>query len=228
MSLVAAAAPAPDDPLDRRPAGRSSSSPSPLNWQRHAARCPATSAAANPWLLLLPPSSSTTSASRCAAAAGPAPAGRRLPVQVKDAHRDPVPLLAGQLRRAGQARRRLPRLPAQAQQPGLALRKTLGTVFIERILDLFAIAVLGPRGRLLELPRQPERPAADDPGHLRPRRRRGRRADPWPCVVHAQLRPPDHRPSCRCPQRVVELYDRFEEGVFGSVGLRGLPVPRRS
>ena len=27
--------------------------------------------------------------------------------------------------------------------------------------------------------------------------------------------------------RILELYDRFEEGVFGAVGLRQLPDPRR-
>ena len=28
------------------------------------------------------------------------------------------------------------------------------------------------------------------------------------------------------PHRVVDFYERFEEGVFGSVGLRGLPTSR--
>ncbi len=49
-----------------------------------------------------------------------------------------------------------------------SLSRTFGTVFIERILDLFAIAVLGLAAGLLELP---ERPAAVDPGRLRHRRR---------------------------------------------------------
>jgi uncharacterized protein (TIRG00374 family) len=39
--------------------------------------------------------------------------------------------------------------------------KTLGTVFMERILDLIAIAALGRAGRLLALPRQPQRLAPD-------------------------------------------------------------------
>ena len=28
------------------------------------------------------------------------------------------------------------------------------------------------------------------------------------------------------PPRVLELYDRFEEGVFGAIAFRQLPVPR--
>ena len=36
-----------------------------------------------------------------------------------------------------------------------SLSRTFGTVFIERVLDLFAIVILGPGGRLLELPRRP-------------------------------------------------------------------------
>ena len=53
--------------------------------------------------------------------------------------------------------------------------KTLGTVFMERILDLIAIAALGIVAGYWQIPRQPEQPAADGPGHLRLRRgsRRG-------------------------------------------------------
>ena len=54
-----------------------------------------------------------------------------------------------------------------------SLSRTFGTVFIERILDLFAIAHARHRGRLLELPR---RAAAGDPGRLHRRHRRGRSA----------------------------------------------------
>ena len=44
-------------------------------------------------------------------------------------------------------------------------------------------------------------------------------------AVHdAQLRPTDPAPSCRCRTSILELYDRFEEGVFGAVGLRHLPI----
>ena len=49
------------------------------------------------------------------------PAARdRLPDRHQGLDRDHLPLVAGQLRRAGQARRRLPRLPAQDQQHRLA------------------------------------------------------------------------------------------------------------
>ncbi len=52
-----------------------------------------------------------------------------------------------------------------------SLSKTFGTVFIERVLDVIAIALLGIAGRLLELPR---RPAAGGPGRVRDRPRRRR------------------------------------------------------
>ena len=55
---------------------------------------------------------------------------------------------------------------------GVAESRTFGTVFIERILDLFAIVGARPGGRLLELP---ERPAGRDPDRVRDRRRRRRR-----------------------------------------------------
>ena len=51
-------------------------------------------------------------------------------------------LVARQLPRAGEARRRLPGVAAQDQRCA-SLSRTFGTVFIERILDLFAIAILG-------------------------------------------------------------------------------------
>ena len=62
-----------------------------------------------------------------------------------------------------------------------SLSRTFGTVFIERILDIFTIALMGIAGRLLELP---ERHAAGDPGHLRDRDRRDG--------------PPRDRASSRC------------------------------
>ena len=77
-----------------------------------------------------------------------------------------------------------------------------------------------PRGRLLELPR---RDAAGDPGRVR-RRHRGRRGRRGRAVHDAQLRAADPRSGCRCRRAILELYDRFEEGVFGAVGLRHLPI----
>ena len=100
--------------------------------------------------------------------------------------------------------------------------KTLGTVFMERILDLIAVAALGLlagywrfRGSLNDLP--PTAQAIFAIGvvvvvlllvALVVMRSFGRK-------VIAVL---------PLPNKVVVFYDRFEEGVFGSVGLRGLPV----
>jgi uncharacterized protein (TIRG00374 family) len=99
--------------------------------------------------------------------------------------------------------------------------RTLGTVFIERILDLFAIAILGLaagvwrfRGSIGDLPV----PVLAIFGlgivivvamaiGLIVLRNFGRR------LISA----------LPLPGRALELYDRFEEGVFNSVGLRGLP-----
>jgi len=99
--------------------------------------------------------------------------------------------------------------------------RTLGTVFIERILDLFAIAILGLaagvwrfRGSISDLPV----PVLAIFGlgvvivlamavGLIALRNFGRRL-----IIALPL-----------PGRALELYDRFEEGVFNSVGRRGLP-----
>ncbi len=101
----------------------------------------------------------------------------------------------------------------------VSLSRTFGTVFIERILDLFAIVVLGLaagfisfRGRL--------------PGDVQ--------------VVFAigvilvivlafgllSLRNFGRRLLTRLPipVRVLDLYDRFEEGVFSAIGLRQIPI----
>jgi uncharacterized protein (TIRG00374 family) len=100
--------------------------------------------------------------------------------------------------------------------------RTLGTVFMERMLDLIAIAALGIaagyvrfRGSLSDLP--PTVQVIFAMGvvvivllivALVVMRNFGRRV-----IAFLPL-----------PHRVVELYERFEEGVFGSVGLRGLPL----
>jgi uncharacterized protein (TIRG00374 family) len=100
----------------------------------------------------------------------------------------------------------------------VSLSRTFGTVFIERILDLFAIVVLGIaagfwsfRGRL---PGDVQIVFAIGvvfvlllAGGLMTMRNFGRRI-----ITRLPL-----------PHRVIELYDRFEEGVFGSIGLRHLP-----
>ena len=100
----------------------------------------------------------------------------------------------------------------------VSLSRTFGTVFIERVLDLFAIVVLGIasgywsfRGRL---PDQVQVVFAIGlavvvvlAGGLLTMRNFGRQL-----IVALPL-----------PHRVLEFYDRFEEGVFSAVGLRALP-----
>jgi glycosyltransferase 2 family protein len=100
----------------------------------------------------------------------------------------------------------------------VSLSRTFGTVFIERILDLFAIVVLGLasgywsfRGRL---PDQVQVVFAVGvvlvvvlAAGLLTMRNFGRRL-----IVALPL-----------PQRVLEFYDRFEEGVFSAIALRSLP-----
>jgi uncharacterized protein (TIRG00374 family) len=100
----------------------------------------------------------------------------------------------------------------------VSLSRTFGTVFIERVLDLFAIAVLGLAAGYVSfrtgLP--PDVQAVFAVGvsfvvvlalGLLTLRNFGRRL-----LIRLPL-----------PHRVVELYDRFEEGVFGAVPLSALP-----
>jgi uncharacterized protein (TIRG00374 family) len=102
--------------------------------------------------------------------------------------------------------------------PESSLSRTFGTVFIERILDLFAIVILGLaagfwsfRGGL-----PPEVQVVFGigvavvvllAGMLFTLRNFGRRI-----LVRLPL-----------PHRILELYDKFEEGVFGAVAARQLP-----
>ena len=100
----------------------------------------------------------------------------------------------------------------------VSLSRTFGTVFIERILDLFAIVILGLlagywsfRGRL---PDQVQVLFAVGvilvillAGGLLTMRNFGRRL----IVIF------------RLPHRVIDLYERFEEGVFSAVGITALP-----
>jgi len=100
----------------------------------------------------------------------------------------------------------------------VSLSRTFGTVFIERILDLFAIVTLGLAAGFVSfrkgLPADVQIVFAIGvgvvlllAGGLLTMRNFGRRI---------LLRLP-------VPHRAVELYDRFEEGVFASMGLRALP-----
>jgi len=100
----------------------------------------------------------------------------------------------------------------------VSLSRTFGTVFIERILDLFAISVLGLAAGFWSfrngLPTQIQVVFGIAVGVV--------------VVLAAMLltlRNFGRRILVRLPvpHRVVELYDRFEEGVFGAVGLRHLP-----
>jgi uncharacterized protein (TIRG00374 family) len=101
----------------------------------------------------------------------------------------------------------------------VSLSRTFGTVFIERILDLFAIAVLGLGAGWVSfrtgLPPIVQFLFALGVGvvvvlaaALLTMRNFGRRI-----IQRLPL-----------PHRVLELYDRFEEGVFGAVALRQMPI----
>jgi uncharacterized protein (TIRG00374 family) len=100
----------------------------------------------------------------------------------------------------------------------VSLSRTFGTVFIERILDLFAIAILGLAAGFWSfrsgLPPEIQFVAGLAVGvvvllavGLFTLRNFGRRI-----IVALPL-----------PAQVLELYERFEEGVFDAVGLRALP-----
>ena len=100
----------------------------------------------------------------------------------------------------------------------VSLSRTFGTVFIERILDLFAIVTLGLAAGFVSfrsgLPADVQIVFAIGVvvvlllfGGLLTMRNFGRRI----------------LTSLPLPHRVLEFYDRFEEGVFASIGLRALP-----
>jgi len=100
----------------------------------------------------------------------------------------------------------------------VSLSRTFGTVFIERILDLFAIVTLGLGAGFVSfrtgLPGDVQIVFLVGVGFvvllaagLLTMRNFGRR------ILTA----------LPFPQRVVEFYDRFEEGVFSSIGLSALP-----
>ncbi|HEY7590979.1 MAG TPA: lysylphosphatidylglycerol synthase transmembrane domain-containing protein [Candidatus Limnocylindrales bacterium] len=100
----------------------------------------------------------------------------------------------------------------------VSLSRTFGTVFIERILDLFAIVVLGLAAGFWSFRTGMSTEIQTVFGigvvvvvllalGLLTLRNFGRRI-----LVALPI-----------PHRIVEYYDRFEEGVFGAVGLRRLP-----
>jgi uncharacterized protein (TIRG00374 family) len=100
----------------------------------------------------------------------------------------------------------------------VSLSRTFGTVFIERVLDLFAIVVIGLAAGYWSfrsgLPTAVQFVFAGGvvvvvvlAAGLLTMRNFGRRV-----LVRLPL-----------PHRVLELYDRFEEGVFSAIGLSALP-----
>ena len=100
----------------------------------------------------------------------------------------------------------------------VSLSRKIGTVFIERILDLFAIVTLGLAAGFVSfrtgLPGDVQIVFAIGvavvlllAGGLLTMRNFGRRI----------------LTSLPIPHRILEFYDRFEEGVFASIGLRALP-----
>ncbi|HEY3524356.1 MAG TPA: lysylphosphatidylglycerol synthase transmembrane domain-containing protein [Candidatus Limnocylindrales bacterium] len=101
----------------------------------------------------------------------------------------------------------------------VSLSRTFGTVFIERVLDLFAIVVLGLASGFVSfrngLPGDVQAVFAIGIGvvvllaaGLLTLRNFGRRI-----LVRLPV-----------PHTIVEFYDRFEEGVFSAVGLRAMPI----
>ena len=108
------------------------------------------------------------------------------------------------------------------QNSPVSATRTLGTVFMERILDLVAIAALGVAAGYIRF-----RGSLNDlPGNVRLIFAFGVVIVVALIVALVVMRNFGRRVIglLPLPARAVELYERFEEGVFGSVGLRGLPV----
>jgi uncharacterized protein (TIRG00374 family) len=100
-----------------------------------------------------------------------------------------------------------------------SLSRTFGTVFIERILDIFAIAILGLAAGFWSF--RDGMPAA-----IRLVFVVGIVVVVVAAVGLFTMRNFGRRILDRLPlpPRIFELYERFEEGVFGAMGLRHLPV----
>jgi uncharacterized protein (TIRG00374 family) len=100
--------------------------------------------------------------------------------------------------------------------------KTLGTVFMERILDLIAIAAIGLMAGYWHF----RLSLSDLPSSLQVTLAFGVVLIVALIVALVLMRNFGRRliAALPLPHRIVELYDRFEEGVFSSVGLRGMPL----
>ena len=102
----------------------------------------------------------------------------------------------------------------------VSFTRTFGTVFFERVLDLFAIAVLGLAAGYWSfrngMPPEIQVVFAIGVGFV-----------VFLAVALFSLRNFGRRILVALPlprrDRLVELYDRFEEGVFGSIGVRAMP-----
>jgi uncharacterized protein (TIRG00374 family) len=100
----------------------------------------------------------------------------------------------------------------------VSLSRTFGTVFIERILDLFAIVTLGLAAGFVSF-------RSGLPGDVQIVFAIGVAVVVMLAAGLLTMRNFGRRILARLPlpHRVLDLYDRFEEGVFASIGLRGLP-----
>ena len=100
-----------------------------------------------------------------------------------------------------------------------SLSRTFGTVFIERILDIFAIAILALAAGFWSF-------RSGLPDAVRLLFIVGIVVVIVAAIGLFTMRNFGRRILLRLPlpARVLELYERFEEGVFGAVGLRHLPI----
>lgn len=100
-----------------------------------------------------------------------------------------------------------------------SLSRTFGTVFIERILDIFAIAILGLAAGFWSF-------RSGLPEALKVVFLLGIVVVVVAAIGLFTMRNFGRRLIVRLPlpPRILEFYERFEEGVFGAVGLRHLPM----
>ena len=101
----------------------------------------------------------------------------------------------------------------------VSLSRTFGTVFIERILDLFAIAVMGLAAGFWSF-------RTGFPPEIQFVAALGVVVVVVLAALLLTLRNFGRQILTRLPipARIVDLYDKFEEGVFGAVGARSLPA----
>ncbi len=100
----------------------------------------------------------------------------------------------------------------------VSLSRTFGTVFVERVLDLFAIVVLGLAAGFVSF-------RTGLPGEIQVVFAAGVVFVVLLAAGLLTMRNFGRRilSALPVPHRIVEFYDRFEEGVFSSIGLRALP-----